>query len=933
MTWEYPFYSNIDLFVKKRIQQSDSERQRKTAIEILKRLKNQPGLILADEVGMGKTFVALAVAISVSINDEQKRPVVVMIPPSLKDKWPTDFNVFKKECMPQDVADSLKCAVATNTIDFLKLLDDDPSSRNSIIFLTHGALYRGLNDAFVKLAFIQKALYRRKNTNDIYKALSKYVGKLLRIDFIRKERNSIFIELLNREPQKWQNFLIRKKLVNDDFDDPVPHQVIDLLKNIPNSMFNSLYDKICHFLPRRKAKYLKDNISIARDEINSELQHLWGICIKKINTSLPLLIFDEAHHLKNAHTRAAGLFATSDSQGDAESVQNGALAGVFERMIFLTATPFQLGHYELCNILERFYGIKWKNGNIFNFTLTNYIEEIKNLRKILDKYQDSASRFDKAWGKLSEADFEIEELETADWWINISIDNSRVMNDNLSNVLNRYSEAKRNMIEAENVLRKYVIRHLKNKKLHGDYKNVDRRANINGEGIINDDFSAKNGLQISDDAVLPFLLSARLSSLNPESRPVFAEGLSSSYEAFLETRNRKKILDDDDEISVLKTNDSNSEWYINEIFSCIKGSFDNQGTNHTKINATVDKAIDLWLKGEKVLIFCHYIETGRALRNYISKKIKSIINEKVSISLGCSHSEVENELDKIGQRFESDKYILRQEFDKKLEDIVSVFDELKNHKETIKDIIRRYFKTPSFLARFYPLEMEYDNPELLEKAFSSEDDSGLTFNKLIIEFLDFLNNRCVESERLKYLEALMRIQPGGIRAVDLKSSYFPEEIANADPETLVPNVRLANGETKSDTRQKLMLTFNTPFYPDILIASSVMAEGVDLQLNCRYVIHHDLCWNPSTLEQRTGRIDRIGAKTEKCGKSINIYFPFISNTQDEKMYKVVMDRERWFNILMGEEYTEDYLTTEKMATRIPLPDDFINSLKFDLSVS
>jgi len=169
MTWEYPFYSNIDLFVKKRIQQSDSERQRKTAIEILKRLENQPGLILADEVGMGKTFVALAVAISVSINDEQKRPVVVMIPPSLKDKWPTDFNVFKKECMAQDVSDGLKCAVAANTIDFLKLLDDEPSSRNSIIFLTHGALYRGLNDGYVKLAFIQRALYRRKkDANAIY---------------------------------------------------------------------------------------------------------------------------------------------------------------------------------------------------------------------------------------------------------------------------------------------------------------------------------------------------------------------------------------------------------------------------------------------------------------------------------------------------------------------------------------------------------------------------------------------------------------------------------------------------------------------------------------------------------------------------------------------------------------------------------------------
>ena len=50
-----------------------------------------------------------------------------------------------------------------------------------------------------------------------------------------------------------------------------------------------------------------------------------------------------------------------------------------------------------------------------------------------------------------------------------------------------------------------------------------------------------------------------------------------------------------------------------------------------------------------------------------------------------------------------------------------------------------------------------------------------------------------------------------------------------------------------------MLAFNTPFFPEVLVASSVMAEGVDLQQDCRHVIHHDLDWNPSTLEQRTGR--------------------------------------------------------------------------------
>ena len=148
----------------------------------------------------------------------------------------------------------------------------------------------------------------------------------------------------------------------------------------------------------------------------------------------------------------------------------------------------------------------------------------------------------------------------------------------------------------------------------------------------------------------------------------------------------------------------------------------------------------------------------------------------------------------------------------------------------------------------------------------------------------------------------------------------------------MPNVRLANGSTKPETRQRLMLAFNTPFFPEILVSSSVLAEGVDLHMNCRHVIHHDLCWNPSTLEQRTGRVDRIGAKVERCGKPIKVYLPFIAETQDEKMYRVVMDRERWFKVVMGEKFKMDARSTDKIASRIPLPQSVAEDLAFKLNI-
>ena len=91
-----------------------------------------------------------------------------------------------------------------------------------------------------------------------------------------------------------------------------------------------------------------------------------------------------------------------------------------------------------------------------------------------------------------------------------------------------------------------------------------------------------------------------------------------------------------------------------------------------------------------------------------------------------------------------------------------------------------------------------------------------------------------------------------------------------------------------------------PFFPEVLVASSVMAEGVDLHQDCRHVIHHDLDWNPSTLEQRTGRIDRIGSKAEAVQQPVVIYEPYLGGTHDEKMFRVVKDRERWFGVVMGE---------------------------------
>ncbi|RYF84592.1 MAG: hypothetical protein EOO00_15055, partial [Chitinophagaceae bacterium] len=265
-----------------------------------------------------------------------------------------------------------------------------------------------------------------------------------------------------------------------------------------------------------------------------------------------------------------------------------------------------------------------------------------------------------------------------------------------------------------------------------------------------------------------------------------------------------------------------------------------------------------------------------------------------------------------------------------LNKLIDQYPDLEDLREKIIESMLRYMRTPSFLMRFAS-SGKVINSEWLRASFATTDYSGSSLTNILNDFLSFLNNR--KENRMEYIEALRSIQPGGIRAADVTEAYANDEAPEDHENMVMPNVRLCYGQTKQETRLKLMKTFNTPFFPDILITSSVMAEGVDLHLNCRHIIHHDLSWNPSTLEQRTGRVDRIGAKAERCGQPIKVYLPYLSETQDEKMYRVVTERERWFNIIMGDNYKVDAMSVDKYAERVPLPEELSRELAFRLEIA
>lgn len=928
MSYEYPLSSAIDLHVKGRISAQDALRQKNSAAEILRRLKYQPGIILADEVGMGKTFVALAVAISIHLADPERRPAVVMLPSSLREKWPQDFATFCERCLPPETAAGLCCKSAARGVDFLKLLDDPGDRRSSVIFLTHGAMSRGLTDGWVKLALIQRALHGRHNTDKLYRMLCRSMADLLRMKWAEKRDPEIWDKLLSKAPQDWLRILKKSEIDpegdnnTDTDDDPVPAAILTPLRELDT---DELYDAL-YSIPFRETDNYQHNISNAKNQIDNAISQLWDKCIRSLPIKLPLLIMDEAHHLKNADTRLASLFHSSEAQEDADQLNTrGPLAGVFERMLFLTATPFQLGHHELCNVVHRFESIDWEGQNAPLRGQQSFYQDLELLRSKLDKAQESALGLEHSWGLLKKEDLRLHDQifqDSAAWWQ--ALRNSKSDAPILSAFLSTLSRIK----EAESTLKPWIIRHLKARTLADS--DVPRRTRLIGQAILTDT-PATSGLPVSGQALLPFLLAARAVVYRPDERPLFAEGLASSYETFLHTRKSHSPLTDldDDDTSPLLLNDKD-KWYLDYLESLLS-SESTPMESHPKVSATLKRVRELWLKGEKVLVFCHYIVTGRILRRAISAMLHNEITTRAAKSLQCPVEAAMEELNRLGDRFFDTDSPLQRACNAQVSKLLENYPSLSPWKKELLFLARRNVRTPSFLVRFFDLSTPLREESLLQ-AFQHKDSSGLSLRSLLDNFFRFLAERNSQKSRQAYIDAITSIQTGAIASRDIRST-FSEDERYEEQELLMPNVRLVNGASKQETRQRLMLTFNTPFFPEILIASSVMAEGVDLHCFCRHVIHHDLCWNPSTLEQRTGRIDRIGAKAEICEQSIRLYLPFISETQDEKMYRVVTDRERWFGVVMGEAFSVDVRTTDRISERVEFPAAAADELRFRLEVA
>ncbi|HLC31891.1 MAG TPA: SNF2-related protein [Candidatus Nanoarchaeia archaeon] len=100
------------------------------------------------------------------------------------------------------------------------------------------------------------------------------------------------------------------------------------------------------------------------------------------------------------------------------------------------------------------------------------------------------------------------------------------------------------------------------------------------------------------------------------------------------------------------------------------------------------------------------------------------------------------------------------------------------------------------------------------------------------------------------------------------------------------------GGIEREERTKIIKEFKES--ADILISTETGAEGLNFQF-CNNLINYDLPWNPMSVEQRIGRLDRIGQK-----KDMNIFSLATKNTMEEHVVDLIINKMCCIGLVIGE---------------------------------
>ncbi|MEM1043499.1 MAG: helicase-related protein [Bacteroidota bacterium] len=97
-----------------------------------------------------------------------------------------------------------------------------------------------------------------------------------------------------------------------------------------------------------------------------------------------------------------------------------------------------------------------------------------------------------------------------------------------------------------------------------------------------------------------------------------------------------------------------------------------------------------------------------------------------------------------------------------------------------------------------------------------------------------------------------------------------------------------------ETKAEMKRAFREGEAIKILLCTEAASEGLNLQ-TCGVLVNYDMPWNPMRVEQRIGRVDRIGQRYPEVW--VRNYF--YEGTVEARVYRALEDRIDWFENVVG----------------------------------
>lgn len=924
---------------------SDVERQEDTVLRALDMLEDRPGIVLADEVGMGKTFEALGIAAAIRQAKRRSRIVVVTPGPDLNNKWFSEFSRFREMF---DFGDSVHAV--RRLPDFVQKVRKHPVVVAPVTMFQSG---RGSGEQtyLLSLYFHWKKNLHGHTANAIMARFRD--GEHDRVDVTKELFLGIF-DLPQIERHLGRAFRRGRTGGAAGLDDLFQSDGYQAFEN-PDAVRRALY----------RARFV-----------------LTG----KLMPTIDLLIVDEAHKLKNAG-----------------ALRTRAMRRVFERKfrkaLFLTATPFQLDVQELREVFSLFSSAKDAPSDLE--------DQVQDLLSSVDDYQRQYDAFQQTWSSLDPVvaarycslyddnpavlaaedepviqvvnkqvsalkSLKDEKIEPGfrQWMIRSLRREKRTYREHVHKIIRAAGAGALPFLIYERFIAELFRRRRQTHKAAVEINMVSSYAAAQQGSILAD----ADGIPAEAEVYRTLLreVLAELESTSHE-HPKLADGISDALDA---ADRGEKTLIFCSRIATLRqlSRELDTIWEA-RILERWRRVYPNAGAD----------AIFEPQKGRQVLLQTRfqrtqdtlflalretYLRTLAPVASWAASHLSKVLGEAnqilQSLRLGKTSAEridyqvakrcVEQAAVRLwyaaGHEDEALENILHPDFVSLGLDLVK--DEFEHNSQGIESPQWTISERVALLV-------------IGERGSLWESQSGLlgqldpVLRVRVVEQLaryltykqvPFLADLLTEARRaglpcdtvesavlLKFMRLFWRTTTGKFWLEQIKTFlvYFLQRDSRQQEEILDGPIRtgaFSRHTADGESRERLREAFNTPLYPMILIANEVMQEGLDLHKHCRRIVHHDLVWNPAQIEQRIGRIDRLGSLTSRLreddsGVTLEVLYPVIRGTIDERLFRTVKTREKWLEFLLGAapSFSEYTFADEEP---LPLPDQLGLDLAIDL---